>query len=169
MEPESWGFIGTIVGAVVGASASIITTKINSANAIRVQEKIEYNMRTERFREFQRNNLLELQDKLSIAVRLANKAYLEDLKKYDLTKEWRESLLSHELDEGIANSFREISIITERIDDNQLRGEIISFKDAMSIFLLEENYELTEQRQIDLNNKFQNVMPKLGKVLRENY
>ena len=64
MNPESWGFIGTLIGAIVGASASILTTKINSKNAIKIQEEIERNTRKERFRNFQRDNILELQETL---------------------------------------------------------------------------------------------------------
>ena len=34
MESLTWGFIGTIIGAIVGAGSSIATTIINSNNQI---------------------------------------------------------------------------------------------------------------------------------------
>lgn len=41
MEPLTWGFIGTLIGAIVGASASIFTTYINARNSSKIQENIE--------------------------------------------------------------------------------------------------------------------------------
>lgn len=169
MSPESWGFIGTLVGAIVGASASILTTRINSKNAIRIQENIDRNARKERYREFQRNNLLELQEKLAYAMRLVTKAYLEDLDNYKKTKKWKSSILSASLDEEIGNCFRELSIKTERIAENEIRDEIINLRKMMSDLLMGSTYEMVEQNQITLANTFGQVMPKLGNVLRDNY
>ena len=169
MNPESWGFIGTIIGAIVGASASIITTRINSKNAIRIQEDIERNARHERYREFQRNNLLELQEKLTFGMRLMSEAYLEDLKNYKKSNKWKSSLLAYEFDQEIANSFREISLKAERVANDELRNEIIKMRDIMADFGMEKTREDAEQKQIILINKFRNLMPQLGKILRENY
>lgn len=169
MSPESWGFIGTLVGAIVGASASILTTMINSKNAIRIQEDIERNARKERYREFQRNNLIELQEKLAYGMRLVTKAYFEDLDNYKKSNNWRSSLLSTELDEEMGNCFRELSIKTERVDENELRYEIINLRKMMTDFLMERTYEIVEKKQLILVDTFGKVMPKLGTVLRENY
>ena len=169
MSPESWGFIGTLVGTIIGASVSILTTRISNKNAIQIQEDIVKNERKERCREFQRNNLLELQEKLFYAIRLVNKAYLEDLDNYKISNNWRSSLLSPELDEEIGNCKRELSIKTERIGENELRNEIISLNKMITDFLLERKYEIVEQKLKILSDTFMNMMPKLGKVLRENY
>jgi gas vesicle protein len=169
MSPESWGFIGTLFGAIVGASASILTTRINSKNAIRIQENIERNARRERYREFQRNNLLELQEKLAYAMRLVTKAHLEDLDNFEKSNSWKSSRLSPALDEEIGNCFRELSIKTERVGENEIRDEIINLRKSMADLLLERTYELAEQEQITLANAFGQLMPKLGKVLRDNY
>lgn len=169
MSPESWGFIGTLVGAIVGASVSILTTRINSKNAIQIQEDIEKNARRERYREFQRNNLLELQEKLAWAMRLVTKAYLEDLDNYEKSNNWKSSLLSPALDEEIGNCFRELSIKTERIGENEIRNEIINLRKSMADLLMERTYEIAKQKQINLANAFSQLMPRLGKVLRDNY
>lgn len=169
MSPESWGFIGTLFGVVVGASVSIFTTRINSKNAIQIQENIEKNTRKERYREFQRNNFIELQEKLAHAMRLVTKAYFVDLDNYKKTNKWKSSLLPSSLDEEIGNCFRELSIKTERVGENEIRDEIINLRKMMTDLLLESNYETVEQKQIILANKFGQVMPKLGKVLRDNY
>jgi len=169
MSPESWGFIGTLLGAIVGASASILTTRINSKNAIRIQENVERNARNERYREFQRNNLLELQEKLAYAMRLVTKAYIDDVDNYEKSNNWKSSLLSPALDEEIGNCFRELSIKTERIGENEIRDEIINLRKRMTDSLMEKTYKIAEQKQITLANTFGQLMPKLGKVLRDNY
>ena len=79
MEPVTWGFLGTIVGTIVGASASIITTLITGRYSIKLQKDAISHERNERAREFQRNNLLELQNVLSSHMRLVTRAHLEDI------------------------------------------------------------------------------------------
>ena len=169
MNPESWGFIGTLIGAIVGASASILTTKINSKNAIKIQEEIEKNTRKERFRNFQRDNILELQETLSHTFRLIAKAHLQDLNNYKNGTNWNSSSLSSELDNEIANNFRELSIKTERIDDDGLRNEISNLRRKMTECLTAESYEAGQGKLISLIETFDNTMPKLGKELRSNY
>ncbi|OXA93799.1 hypothetical protein [Flavobacterium hercynium] len=61
MDPLTWGFIGTLIGTVVGASATILTTIINTRNVSRKQNKLEIYKRQEIFREFQRDNYLKIQ------------------------------------------------------------------------------------------------------------
>jgi len=169
VNPESWGFIGTLVGTFIGASSSILTTRISSRSAIRIQEEAERNARKERYREFQRNNLLELQVKLTYCMRLVGKAYIEYLDNYKNSKDWGSSLLSYELDNEIENCFRELSIKTERVDQNELRTEIINFRKLMIECLMARTHESVKQKQLILFDTFEKVMPKLGKELRENY
>ena len=85
MEPLTWGFIGTLVGTLVGAAASIITTHINARNAIKIQNDLENYKRQEIFREFQRDNYLKLQETFLKALRLVSLLHLEEIKKYKKT------------------------------------------------------------------------------------
>ena len=57
MEAALWGFLGTIVGAMV----SIATSWINSRNETERQRQANSFERLERARAFQRDNLLNLQ------------------------------------------------------------------------------------------------------------
>ncbi len=82
MDPLTWGFIGTIIGAMVGASASIITTLINVQNSIKNQTNLEKYKRQEVFREFQRNNYLKIQEIFPSALRFAFKLHSIDVKNY---------------------------------------------------------------------------------------
>ncbi|HHB51624.1 MAG TPA: hypothetical protein ENK75_01055 [Saprospiraceae bacterium] len=163
MNPESWGFIGTLVGAIVGASASILATMINSKNAIRIQEKIEKDARKERFRNFQRDNLLELQELLTHTLRLIVKAHFVDLENYKKGIKWRESKLNTKLDNEISDSFREMSIKSERIEKDELRNEIIELRRKMNECLCADSYEVGQVMLKNLIEKFDDLMPKLGK------
>ncbi|TAI48885.1 hypothetical protein [Flagellimonas allohymeniacidonis] len=169
MDPITWGFIGTLIGTIVGASASIVTTRINSKNAIRIQEGIERNAREERFRKFQRDNFLELQEKLSDGMRLIAKAFVVDLEHYKNTNDWASSTLSSELNNEISDCFREVSIRTERIDDDKLREEVRQFRIKMTQCLIAKSYESGKERMADLTKRFDEKMPKLGAALRKNY
>lgn len=102
-------------------------------------------------------------------MRLVTKAHLEDLDNFEKSNSWKSSRLSPALDEEIENCFRELSIKTERVGENEIRDEIINLRKSMADLLLERTYELAEQEQITLANAFGQLMPKLGKVLRDNY
>ena len=169
MEPATWGFIGTILGTIVGASASIFATYLNGKTSLNIQKSTEKFQRDEIFREFQRDNLLVLQEKLSQAMRLVTKAHLEDLENYTKTGEWNIPLLSTELDNQIGDTFRQVSIKIERIDDNVLRDEIKQLRIKMTDCLIAKSYEARQGNLLSLTKRFNNVMPKLGEVLRKNY
>ena len=169
MEPATWGFVGTLLGTIVGASASIFATYLNGKNSINIQKSTEKFKREEIFREFQRDNLLDLQEKLTHSMRLVSKAHLEDLKDYNNTREWNLSSLSTDLDKEMGNSFRQISIKTERIDNNELRNEIKQLRKKMTECLIANTYESRQGKLLSLMNAFDLLMPKLGEILREYY
>ncbi|MUH38182.1 hypothetical protein D9O36_20230 [Zobellia amurskyensis] len=169
MNPESWGFIGTLFGAIVGAGSSIITTLINSKNAIRIQNEIDKNNREERFREFQRNNLLKLQDKLSEVIRLIARADLEDIKHFKNTKEWGTGMLSPEVDNELGMGIRQLSIMTERIDNSELREDVIKLSAQIGKWMIGKTNEESLAISITLLENFDELMKKLGTILRATY
>ncbi|WP_321279814.1 hypothetical protein [Marinifilum fragile] len=169
MDAAIWGFIGTIVGAVVGASASILTTSINGRNASKLQFKAEKYKRDERFREFQRENLLKLQNTLSNSMRLLGRAHLEDLNNFKAANKWRSQLLSEELDEEIRVSFRDLSILTERVSNDDLRKDLNSMKELMTSYILTQTKEEAEIQIQKSADDFTITMTKLGHDLRTLY
>jgi gas vesicle protein len=169
MDSITLGFIGTLIGTIVGVSASIITTVINNKNAIRIQDKIEKNNREERFSQFQRDNFFQLQEKLTYAMRLIAKAYVEDLKNFKETNNWISSNLTPDLNNEIADCFREISILIERIGDEKLRIEIALFRRKMTECLIAQSFESANEEMAELTRMFDEKMPKLGTALRNNY
>lgn len=165
MSAEIWGFIGVIIGSFV----SIITTWINNKNAIKIQSNSVKSKKLELFQEFQRNNFLSLQQKLSDTTRLIVKANLEDLKHYKNTSDWKSSVLSPELDNEISSSLREISMYTERIDNETFRENINELRKIMSQTLISENYETSNINMNKLMREIDIIMSKLGELLRTTY
>lgn len=160
-----WGLIGT----VIGASVSIITTHLNNQNNVNIQKGSDNFKRAELFREFQRDNLLQLQEKLSFSMRLIGRAHFEDLVSYKETNKWQSNLLGADLDKGINESFRELSIKAERIDNDELRNEVKRLKEQMEECLLANNLPSRKGRITKLTKDFEVIMSQLGEVLRANY
>lgn len=138
METASWGFIGTIVGTIVGASASIFATYLNGKNSVNIQKSNEKFKREELFREFQRDNLLKLQDEFSIGMRLIGKIHFESLSHFRINNEWKGFRLSDDVDSGISTSFQNLMKLTERVNDDKLRAKIINIRKDMARFTVSE-------------------------------
>src|SRR5690606_15398929 len=120
----TWGFIGTLIGTVVGASASIFTTYINAKNSSKIQKEIQNYTRNEKFRNFQRSNYLKLQDTIPRSIRLITLLHFEDLKNYKRTGEWQKTLLNSENDHNLMIAIRHLSIQTERVENETLRKKL---------------------------------------------
>ena len=169
MEPATWGFIGTLVGTIVGASASIFATYLNSRANVNIQKNTEKFKRAELFREFQRDNLLKLQDEFSVGMRLFGKAYLETtdyFKKYGSLQDFR---LSNEVDVSLNSMSQNLVKLTERVDNQIVREKIIDIRKEMSSVVVSafefENHDYLK----NLSNKYEVLMTEIGIELRNNY
>ena len=170
MEPVTWGFIGTLAGAIVGASASIATTYITTRNSRLLQEGAASLERSERAREFQRNNLIELQDALFSGMRLIGQCHLEDVELYRTdVNEGRSSMLSEELNQKLMMSSRKLAILTERIEDQSLRERINILRTGMTGVLMAKTEEESFSALKTASDKFEKTMENLGVVLRGSY
>ncbi|MDY0780393.1 hypothetical protein [Tenacibaculum sp. IB213877] len=165
MNPEVWGFIG----AILGASTSILTTFINNKNSNRIQSNLELNRRRELFREFQRDNLLKIQEKISKNMRLIGKAHIEDLSYFKETNKWNHADLSTELDNSLADSFRELSFMIERVDNNELREKLKKLIEQMAKCLFSQNLTESKEEIKKMTFELDNLMEDLGVVLRSYY
>jgi hypothetical protein len=169
MDPLTWGFIGTLIGTIVGASASILTTIINAKNSNKNLSDLENYKRLELLREFQRSNCLKLQEILSKAFRLVAILLLEDIKNYKITGEWQKSKLNSQSDMDFMFALRDLSIYYERIQDEDLRQELKNIKVKMSTVLMTSNISESNNIMLDLTNEFEKIMTVLGVELRKNY
>lgn len=170
MEPVTWGFIGTVVGTVAGASASILTTMIAEKNRRSIKRDEATYAREERLREFQCNNLLAVQDVLSNTMRLVAKAHLEDMDHYrNRQSESDPAMLSCDLDNEIRLSKKELSILSERIADDSLRESIKLLRAKMTAVLLAKSAAESERSLESLSYFFDESMAKIGVVLRSTF
>ena len=167
MEPVTWGFIGTIIGTVAGASASILTTVIAQNNLRRIKKDEADFSREVKRREFQFNNLLKIQDVLSSSMRLVARAHLEDMENFrNGTIDNETSLLSEELNNEILLSNKELSVLSERIEDEALRTNIKMLRAKMTKVLVAQNAQESEESLRTLSFAFDESMADIGTVLR---
>ena len=170
MEPVTWGFIGTLAGAIVGASASIATTYITARNSRLLQEGAASLERSERAREFQRNNLIELQDTLFSGMRLIGRSHLEDVESFRKDgNEGRSSMLSEELNQELMMSSRKLAILTERIADQSLRERINALRTEMTDVLMAKTESESFSAIKTASGTFEKTMENIGVVLRGSY
>ena len=170
MEPLTWGFIGTLVGTVVGASASIITKIINARNSSKIQNDLEKYKREEIFREFQRDNYLKLQEIFHKALRLVSLLHLEEIKSFNETGKWQKTQLNSESDKNLMIALRDLSFYEERIENDPLREELKSLRKKISSVSRTSNKSESDNIMLDLmKNDFDRIMTNLGTELRKNY
>jgi len=169
MEPATWGFIGTILGTIVGASASIIATYLNGKNSLNIQKGTEKFKRDEIAREFQRDNLLKLQDEFVAGMRLIGRAHIESFSYYKKHNDWQGFILSDEVDTALNNMHQNFMKLTERVSNDKLRESIIDIrKDLASMRTYETEVE-NEQYIKKLADKYELLMTEIGVELRNNY
>lgn len=170
MEPSTWAFIGTVIGTIVGASASIVTTMITAANARKLQQGAASLERSEKAREFQKNNLLELQVASSVGMRLTARAHLFDTKQFHKGRETgRTALLPEDLNQELHNSNRELSIFTERVVNDPLRESIKHLRQKMTEVLMARGEHESFSAIKSAHDSYEETMGLLGKALRENF
>jgi len=169
MNPAVWGFIGVLLGSIIGASASILTSIINTRNESKLQSKRERYQREERLKEFQRRNLLRLQDLLPHCMFLMNRAHIVDVNNAKNQKKWREVLLSADLDGKIRISFRKLTIIIDRVSNEKLRKDLMVTHKYMGDYLFAKSEIEAECLLKKYTNNFSRLMAKVGIELRSTY
>jgi hypothetical protein len=137
MDAGIWG----IIGVVIGAASSIVTTVMVARNDSR-----------ERSKEFQRNNLIKLQTSLTELMRLTARACHKD----DVDQE---SMIANE----------NLSIITQRIADQSLRESVHSLHNKIGDVVLLETEGLNNEKFISAATLFNKVMLSVGVALRSLY
>lgn len=160
-----WGFIGTLVGA----SASIATTWLSARSSSKLQEEKARTERQEYFNAFQRETLLELQETIHDAMRLANRAYIEDCESFHAGTAWHHARLSNELDESIRLTMRKVVILRERVADDSVRQKVKALMKITSLAILAKSEQETRSHLEQLNIEADQVFEVLGSTLRACY
>lgn len=169
MEESTWGFIGVITGAIVGATTSIVTTILTSNNAARLQENTNAQERMERARLFQRETLLAVQETLNDSLRMMMVIYLHDSKSSKGGEEWGKSPIDRDIGEKARLNTRQLVILTERIADDSLREELKMIRKhitKISFCTSKKEAEALTNSTVSLTEHF---MERLGITLRNLY
>ena len=169
MDAASWGFIGTLLGAIVGASASVLTTTINSRNALRLHKVSNELDRAERSRAFQRETLLITQDILQDLMRLMTRSHIADNAAFRQTGQWGRNMLEDELSDAILLANRKMSAYVERIVDDTLRNTLKNLHGEISKINQSESIEQAKNGLLIVGLSFEAVMMQFGSALREYY
>ena len=164
MEPVTWAFVGTIVGAF----SSIATTSITNWNNFRIQKNTKTEERIERSKSFQRDTLVELQTEMIEYIRSLHLIHTEDLNAFNTSGNW-----GGQIPKDISDKNREISVKTsvliERISNDELRTELKEIKDLSTKCLMAKSKEEAQTFKEKTINKYTVCAEKLGEVLRSNY
>lgn len=169
MDELSWGFIGVISGAIIGASTSIITTILTGNNTFRLQQNANNQERMEKARAFQRETLLAVQESLNDTLRFMMRIHLADLSANKSGVDWGRGLIDNELAEDDRVSNRRLHILTERIADDALREELSELRTTIYHCTSATSKEEANQRVNNSVTQADEFMKHLGAVLRSLY
>lgn len=169
MDAASWGFVGTIAGAVVGAGASIGTTIFTSRNARRLQADADSLERLERFRVFQRETLLETQDAIHACMRSMAVLFHEQFVLFRRTGEWYPLAVSMSADEENTHNHALLSKLIERVADDELRSDLRFAVVQINAPSIATTHKEAEALFISANGAGMTAIASIGKTLREFY
>lgn len=165
MDSAVWGLLGTVVGAL----SSIATTWLTALSmSKREQDKLRED-RFERARAFQRQTLIELQDAIHDAMRLASRAFIEDDNAARAGKEWGRNMLSDDVDEGLRVAQRRVAILSDRVADDDLRASVKSLMQVNTQVALARSKGEAESAMAQATSGAPSVLEHIGILLRQNY
>lgn len=165
MEAAAWGFVGTLVGAL----ASIGTSWIANRNARLLQSAKLQDDRAERAKAFQRETLIALQDNVLDVLRLYVRAHIELVESNRESGQWRQSMLSQEVNEGLLSANRRVAVLVERVSDESVRAKVRALQSLASDGVLAQSADAAEAINMRIANELQPLQEKIGVVLRANY
>ena len=169
MESAAWGFIGTLLGTLVGGCVSIATTTISARNASKIHSLKTKDEREERARAFQRETLLITQETLQDLMRLASRIYLADKISFRRNGKWDKNIIDDDLDESFRATNQKLSCQIQRIFDESLRNKLKDQHALISNISLSESEIDAEIALHAAGGNFEIVTEELGALLRANY
>lgn len=164
MEAMTWGFIGTIIGAIASIATTIIT---NWSSYLIVRQTKDYE-RKEIANTFQRQTIIELQVELLEYIRSCYQVYLYDCNQFKKTGVW-----GGKLPEDLNTKNRELSaktsILIQRISNNELRDNLLVLKDSCARCSLSKEKSEADELYDILSEGYQKSNELLGMELRSTY
>lgn len=166
MEAEVAG----LLGALLGATASIATTFLSNRHAAALQAAADSDERQERAREFQRENLLACQDMMQVVGRLTAQVHHADAMAFkESGTPWNTHTLPHEIDQDLALNIRRFVVLIERVENDELRNELKALKAALVRVTFSTSSEAAESNLAVAMSANEKTMEHLGVILRKTY
>lgn len=164
MEAATWGFIGTIVGAI----ASIATTAITNWSSYNLKNKSIKHEKEALANTFQREVILELQVELLEYIRTCSQIYKCDRDYFEKNNCWGRSI-PDELDELNRCLSAKTFILTQRVSHDELRNNLMLLKSNCTKFLLAQDQYEANVYYASYSGDYDKVNKLLGQVLRSTY
>lgn len=165
MESAIWGLIGTIVGA----AASLLATYLTNTHSAKLSAEARSEERLEKFREFQRETLLELQMAIRDVARTTFLIHLEDSKGSLAGRNWGEDSVSDQLAEEDRIARSRVSIFAERVADESVRGTVKKMMSEVDILIRATSKAEADRALANVTSGSVQANELVGKVLRDTY
>lgn len=165
MNAAAWG----VIGAIVGALASIITTWLTNRHTAALQRQQTSDERKERHRDFQRETLIALQDAMHEYLRMITSAYFEDLKAFARGADWGRTQISEEISDGCMLTARRAVILIERIENDELRSKLKTLHKSLSELAMIYSKDEAEAKLAQATKQALQVFEDMGTELRRQY
>lgn len=165
MESAIWGLIGTIVGA----AASLLATYLTNTHSAKLSAEARSEQRLEKFREFQRETLLELQVAIREVARTAFLIHTEGMKELLAGRNWGEGSVPEQLAEEDRIARTRVSTFVERVADDSVRATVKKMMAEVRIFMLATSKVDADRALANITSGSVQANEMLGKVLRDTY
>jgi hypothetical protein len=165
MDAFTWGLVGTLIGA----SASILTTVLTNFTSLNIWKNTKRQEREERARAFQRETLLELQVQMRDYVRSNYLVVQYDMKVYNETGEWLGKNIPADLDNKLLDLNSTTSLLIQRVSNDDLRLKLEELKKTVTKLMLSETQIIHERFNSKISVPYESLQRDIGKILRDLY
>ncbi len=171
MDPAIWGFLGAILGALVGGIASVGISLIATREKLKMVKMERQDRINIEVVSFQRETLLALQDEL-----ISNMRYLFKFKDF-LMEDFSamlelgamRPLLDEELVEHLMKKNASTAVLIQRILNEELRTRLIELKDSMFYCQSATSAEECAEYWKKSEELYGECSKSIGKQLRKTY
>ncbi|MBN8646936.1 MAG: hypothetical protein J0L55_03205 [Caulobacterales bacterium] len=119
-----------------------------------------------RFNQFQRENLISLQEAIGKLIRATGKGHHEDTIAFKMSGEWKKNVLSEEVDIGFLNSQNLVSMHYVRLHNSEIREISKSLKRLCSEVALAESERVGMKNMMEISRIVEDLEERIGFELR---
>lgn len=157
-----WGFLGTLVGAVVSFAATFLTAK----NAANLQKEVAARESLVREQLMQRENYIELQIELNNLLRANAAIFVDDVERSKKGEAWPEIVTDADLSESARRAFAQVSMLNSRVTAHQVRQEVLNVRERLNFCLEARTYEEAHSRHQEAMIAGIDAIDRIGEEIR---